>query len=92
MMELSRNKASGHVDWDRQGHLQHRRPLVGRRPGRGHASRDPITIWHPDDYGRVNPFNPCLPVTVVAHVHRHPVTSAPARRRSTTRPTGIALQ
>ena len=28
---------------------------------------------HDDDYGRVNPFNPCLPYQLVAHLpERHP--------------------
>ena len=50
VMELSRNAASG-LD-DTEGGMQ----CVAR-------SEPPLpeTEHHPDDYGRVNPFNPCLP-------------------------------
>jgi hypothetical protein len=33
---------------------------------------DPPHYWHEDDYGRVNPFNPCLPVTTSRTCNRFP--------------------
>jgi hypothetical protein len=33
---------------------------------------DPPWYWHPDEYGRVNPFNPCLPVTWSRTCNRTP--------------------
>ena len=52
VMELSRNAASG---------------LDDRKPGMLCTPQDdpplPEDFWHPDEYGRVNPFNPCLPNT-----------------------------
>jgi hypothetical protein len=32
----------------------------------------PPKTWHPDAYGRVNPFNPCLPQTGARTCTRHP--------------------
>jgi hypothetical protein len=50
VMELSRNAASGLDDTDngRECKLQSQPPL-------------PTDYWHATAYGRVNPFNPCLP-------------------------------
>jgi hypothetical protein len=33
---------------------------------------DPPHYWHPGDYGRVNPFNPCLPMTHTRTCNRFP--------------------
>ena len=52
VMEMSRNAASG-LDDNEPGRLctpQEDPPL-------------PDDFWHPNEYGRVNPFNPCLPNT-----------------------------
>jgi hypothetical protein len=46
VMELSRNAASGYDDTD---------------PAKGECSVGPGAVLHAGDYGRVNPFNPCLP-------------------------------
>jgi hypothetical protein len=50
IMELSRNAASGLDDTDGVStcKVQKEPPL-------------PTDFWHPDEFGRVNPFNPCLP-------------------------------
>ena len=61
LMELSRVAASGIVDWD---------------PNKGTCNAadglDPENN-HPDAYGRVNPFNPCLPAKWSRTCLRHPI-------------------
>ena len=52
VMEMSRNAASG---LDDTGTAALCAPAGGPA-----AARD---FWHPNAYGRVNPFNPCLPDT-----------------------------
>ena len=67
LMELSRIAASGYFD------------------GAGTCKPDPDApeppdTDHPTAYGRVNPFNPCLPVHRLAHLRQVPVngdTGAP---------------
>jgi hypothetical protein len=50
VMELSRNAASG---------LDDRKNLQDCKP----ADSLPSDFWHAGSFGRVNPFNPCLPAT-----------------------------
>jgi IPT/TIG domain len=64
IMELSRNMASGLVDWD--GHdgqctVSDLIPTEGPDGPDPDDEPDPLEEWHPNAYGRVNPFNPCLP-------------------------------
>jgi len=60
VMELSRNAASGL--WDASGSCN---PLDG-------LPSPPNEVHHPDAYGMVNPFNPCLPATYSRTCLRHP--------------------
>jgi hypothetical protein len=59
VMELSRNAASGEIDWKFQC-----RPLDS-------LPTPPATL-HFTVYGRVNPFNPCLPATFSRTCTLHP--------------------
>jgi len=56
--------ASGNTDWDAhdgQCVIDSSIPTtVPDGPDAG-TEPDPLDEWHPADYGRVNPFNPCLP-------------------------------
>jgi hypothetical protein len=67
VMELSRIDASGHNDTE-----------AGQQCVLAEAIEDlfedvdPPHYWHEDDYGRVNPFNPCLPVTRTRTCNRFP--------------------
>jgi hypothetical protein len=60
LMEMSRYAASGEVDWS----ANQCRPKPGLPT--------PPATWHADEYGRVNPFNPCLPFTDSITCTRHP--------------------
>jgi len=64
VMELSRNMASGNVDWDAHDGecvLDAAIPSTGPDGPDPDTEPDPLAYWHETDYGRVNPFNPCLP-------------------------------
>ena len=64
LMELSRNMASGHTDWDaHDGQCVIDSTITLELPDGPDADDDPDLLedWHAADYGRVNPFNPCLP-------------------------------
>jgi hypothetical protein len=64
VMELSRNMASGHSDWDdHDGFCVLDSAIVLELPDGPDPDTEPDLLeeWHPNDYGRVNPFNPCLP-------------------------------
>jgi hypothetical protein len=61
LMELSRVAASGLVDWD-----------TDKGTCSQAAGLDPENS-HPDAYGRVNPFNPCLPAAWSRTCLRHPI-------------------
>ena len=59
--------------------------------GRG-TDPDPLESVHPADYGRVNPFNPCLPYTWSRTCERHAESRRRRSRRSTGRRNWFALQ
>jgi hypothetical protein len=64
LMELSRNLASGEVDWDAHDGLcviDSNISLTGPDGPDANDEPDPLEEYHPDVYGRVDPFNPCLP-------------------------------
>jgi hypothetical protein len=65
VMELSRNMASGDVDWDAPYAGVISKAIPATLPDGPDPDNlpDPLTEWHRTDYGRVNPFNPCLPNT-----------------------------
>jgi hypothetical protein len=67
LMELSRNMASGEDDQKPNGKFC--------EPADGLPQ--PPDTHHPDVYGRVNPFNGCLPSTAARTCDRHPVNHAP---------------
>jgi len=74
VMEMSRNAASGHVDWDPQKGTCHPNDDL-LNPDDGDADTQPeskLEELHPTDYGRVNPFNPCLPYDWSRTCDRHP--------------------
>jgi hypothetical protein len=67
LMELSRIAASGHDDREAgQG------CVVAEAIEDSFEGIDPPHYWHETDYGRVNPFNPCLPVTRSRTCNRFP--------------------
>jgi len=64
IMELSRFEASGLVDWDSHDgtcHISDAIPTTVPDGPDPDLLPDPLEDWHPAAYGRVNPFNPCLP-------------------------------
>jgi hypothetical protein len=61
-MELSRYDASGLADW------------TGLCEPQSGLPQPPLTN-HPNAYGRVNPFNPCLPDVASRTCQRHPSLS-----------------
>ena len=67
VMELSRIDASGHDDTEGGQQCQLAEAIEDL-----FTNVDPPHYWHPDDYGRVNPFNPCLPVTHSRTCNRFP--------------------
>jgi hypothetical protein len=80
VMELSRNAASGHSDWDpHKGQCVPNDLLLEADGSDEGADPDAPKVLHPTDYGRVNPYNPCLPFTWSRTCDRHPgLESAPA--------------
>jgi hypothetical protein len=67
ILELSRNMASGEDDTKPGGKIC--------EPADGLPQ--PPATHHPNVYGRVNPFNGCLPSTAARTCDRHPVAHAP---------------
>jgi hypothetical protein len=66
IMELSRNMASGEVDWDAHDGtcvISDTILLEGPDGPDADSDPDPLEEYHAGVYGRVNPFNPCLPYT-----------------------------
>ena len=64
LMELSRYAASGLVDWDAhdgQCKISSAIPETVPDGPDSNTEPDPLEDWHPNAYGRVNPFNPCMP-------------------------------
>jgi hypothetical protein len=71
VMELSRVAASVHDDREYLGS----KPLdcvLDQAIEDGFENVDPPWPWHENAYGRVNPFNPCLPVTHSRTCNRFP--------------------
>jgi IPT/TIG domain len=60
VMELSRIAASNPHEDDRE---LGRSCKLAKAIQEALEGAEPPIYWHPDSYGRVNPFNPCLPVT-----------------------------
>ena len=72
LMELSRFAASGHIDWQPVARAASARDRVPRgRRATATASLTPRT-QPPRVWGRVNPFNPCLPATNSRTCTSHP--------------------
>jgi hypothetical protein len=67
VMELSRIDASGHNDTEAGQQCQLAEVIEDM-----FTNVDPPHYWHENDYGRVNPFNPCLPVTHSRTCNRFP--------------------
>jgi hypothetical protein len=77
-MELSRNAAGGYADWDvNKGECRVRQALL--KPDGTDADADPDLpiVIHPGTFGRVNPFNPCLPHEWSRTCDRHPTLTNP---------------
>jgi hypothetical protein len=73
VMELSRNAASGQSDWDPTKGLCHADESLLQPDGSDQDTNpDPPKTLHPGLYGRVNPYNPCLPVTWSRTCEQHP--------------------
>jgi hypothetical protein len=67
VMELSRIAASGHNDTENGQACVVSEAILDTLD-----EEDPPFYWHQFDYGRVNPFNPCLPVTNSRSCNRAP--------------------
>lgn len=67
VMELSRIDASGHNDTEAGQQC-----VLAEAIEDLFTDVDPPHYWHEDDYGRVNPFNPCLPATRSRTCNRFP--------------------
>jgi len=79
IMELSRFAASGHVDWQPGSHCRVAAGIVfDQTDNNGDGKPDNPNSLHPFDYGRVNPFNPCLPATDSRTCTLHPGVSGAA--------------
>jgi hypothetical protein len=62
VMELSRNAASGWVDWGFNLCALDTAKLVDSALDEDDMPDDAPALLHSNTYGRVNPFNPCLPM------------------------------
>jgi hypothetical protein len=79
IMELSRYAASGHVDWQEGSHCRIKAGIVyDTTDNNGDGKPDNPNAVHPNDYGRVNPFNPCLPAKNSRTCTAHPGISGAA--------------
>lgn len=75
-MELSRFAASGHVDWQAGSPCRIRGDIVfDQTDNNGDGKPDNPNRLPDHFYGRVNPFNPCLPATNSRTCSRHPSLS-----------------
>ncbi len=72
VMELSRNAASGWVDWGFATCTLDPDKMVDSDLDEDEMPDDAPLTLHPGTYGRVNPFNPCLPMTNSRTCDRHP--------------------
>jgi len=71
VMELSRIAASG-LDDRENGQVCKLNKVTKELL----EEEDPPIYWHENDYGRVNPFNPCLPVTSSRSCNNTPIFGA----------------
>ena len=80
IMELSRNSASGLNDWDAlKGQCVADKNLTNPDGPDPDDKPDPVEQFHHEDlYGRVNPFNPCLPYVWSRTCLQHPDLSGSA--------------
>ncbi len=72
VMELSRNAASGWRDWGFSQCTLDPDKLVDSDLDEDNMPDDAPIQLHPGTYGRVNPFNPCLPFVYSRTCDRHP--------------------
>ena len=73
VMELSRNAASGFADWDTyKGLCVLDDDLLDADGTDADDDPDAPKVIHPTSFGRVNPYNPCLPFTWSRTCDRHP--------------------
>jgi hypothetical protein len=72
VMELSRNAASGWIDWGFNTCALDTNKLVDSDLDEDDMPDDAPETLHPGTYGRVNPFNPCLPFVNSRTCDRHP--------------------
>ena len=80
VMELSRNAASGHADWDpEKGLCNPNDDLLSPDDADPYNTEESdVEELHPTSYGRVNPYNPCLPYTWSRTCDRHPAIDGAA--------------
>jgi hypothetical protein len=73
LMELSRYAASGLIDWQPGSHCRIADGLeFSEIDLNGDGKPDAANLNHPNAYGRVNPFNPCLPAVNSRTCDSHP--------------------
>ena len=73
IMELSRYAASGHIDWQDGSPCRVKAGIVYDSTDNNNDGKPDNPNWvHATDYGRVNPFNPCLPATNSRTCVSHP--------------------
>jgi hypothetical protein len=73
LMELSRHAASGLVDWQAGSPCRVSDAIqFDQTDLNGDGKPDNANANHPNAYGRVNPFNPCLPAKDSRTCQRHP--------------------
>jgi hypothetical protein len=76
ILELSRYAASGHIDWQDGSPCRIAASVVYDQTDNNNDGKpDNPNSVHPLDYGRVNPFNPCLPATNSRTCVSHPSLS-----------------
>jgi hypothetical protein len=79
LMELSRFAASGEIDWQAGSPCRVSDAIEFNEVDlNGDGKPDAAKLNHPDVWGRVNPFNPCLPATNARTCTSHPSISGAA--------------
>ncbi len=73
MMELSRFAASGEIDWQAGSPCRISDAVEFIETDENNDGKpDAANLWHADVWGRVNPFNPCLPSQISRTCTSHP--------------------